>query len=360
MHLLLYADEFDFEGFVTAPPGAGSARDFHDVIDEYEKDYSNLITYSDYPTPDELRSLVKSGAGSCNNSYGANWIVQCAKKDDPRPLYIIVWGAITNISQAIKADPSIAEKIRIHWIAGWNQNHCTEDVGFLMDFNKENRDKLWLIHDRETFRGVQKCFPDEGCYKINFPDCHVKGHGAMGDYYGTLDHGWRIKMGDTPTYMRLLKCADLDDPTTESWGGQFKRKEGFAHYYQDSAFADADLCPSPRGAVSVAKWHKEWLDDWEKRQDRCLAPFDGQVYSESAAAKTMRLPIDFTITDNNLLVRNADTTPASVKIFSANGRVLIQHYGCKQIYALNGINESVILIQISQGDRSVLRKIVGF
>lgn len=63
VHLLAYADSFDFEGLVASPYGLGRKEHILGVIDAYEHDYPNLRTYSDnYPTPDALRAISKQGA----------------------------------------------------------------------------------------------------------------------------------------------------------------------------------------------------------------------------------------------------------------------------------------------------------
>ena len=63
VHLFVYADRFDLEGLVSSPYGEGRKEHILKVVDAYETDYPNLITYSDkYPSPDALRALCKQGA----------------------------------------------------------------------------------------------------------------------------------------------------------------------------------------------------------------------------------------------------------------------------------------------------------
>jgi hypothetical protein len=101
VHYLLYSDVFDTEGLISSPWGAGTVKDIFDVIDRYEIDFPNLRSHStDYPTPDYLRSITKQGAidlapykGYRQATEGSDWIIQCAKKEDPRPLYVLIWGA---------------------------------------------------------------------------------------------------------------------------------------------------------------------------------------------------------------------------------------------------------------------------
>ena len=99
------------------------------VIEKYEKDYTNLRSYSDkYPTPDELRSITKQGAekrapgkGYRESTEGSEWIIKCAHKQDERPLYVLVWGLLEDVAQALHDDPSIQGKIRVYYIGGPNK-----------------------------------------------------------------------------------------------------------------------------------------------------------------------------------------------------------------------------------------------
>ena len=77
-------------------------------IAQYEKDYPNLLKHSqDYPTPDYLRSIVKIGnIGYVSEmekpSEGSDLIKERILDDDPRPLYIQVWGGTNTIARALK------------------------------------------------------------------------------------------------------------------------------------------------------------------------------------------------------------------------------------------------------------------
>lgn len=129
VHYLLYADLFDTEGLISSAWGAGRVSDIFEVIEQYEKDYPNLLTHSkDYPTPDHLRSITKQGAidiapykGFSQSTPGSNLIIECAKKEDERPLYILAWGLLEDIAQALHDAPEIIEKLRVYYIGGPNK-----------------------------------------------------------------------------------------------------------------------------------------------------------------------------------------------------------------------------------------------
>ena len=271
IHYLLYSDLFDTEGIVSSPPQKGRKADILEVIDEYEKDYPNLKTYSDkYPEPDYLRSIAKQGAinpapeqGYNSPTEGSRWIIHCAKKKDSRPLYVLVWGAITDVAQALHDDPAIKQKIRVHFIASWNQKQDQNAFAYI----DKNHADLWLIHNNTTFRGWYMGGNQKGDLgNKSFVDKHVKNHGALGKYFAPLKGG-SIKMGDTPSYAFLLR-GNPEDPTKESWGGRFIKRKGRPNWWIDDP--DPALAEAGRsGAKTVNKWRKQYLRDWQKRMDRC-------------------------------------------------------------------------------------------
>lgn len=271
VHYLLYSDLFNTEGVISSPPGKGRRKDILEVIDKYEKDYPNLKTYSDkYPTPDYLRSIAKQGAtnpapekGHSSPTEGSKWIIHCAKKEDPRSLYVLVWGSITDVAQALRDEPGIKGKIRVYFIASWNQK---QDQNAFRYIDKNHAD-LWLVHNNSTFRGWYIGGNQKGeLGNSSFVDNHVKDHGALGKYFVPLKGG-RIKMGDTPSYAFLLRGMP-DDPTKDSWGGRFVRKKDRPNWWVD----DPNQALAERGhlgAKTVNKWRRKYLRDWQKRMDRC-------------------------------------------------------------------------------------------
>jgi hypothetical protein len=274
VHYLIYSDLFDTEGIISSPPGKGRKKDILSVIQQYEKDYPNLKTYSvNYPTPDYLRSISKQGTknpapdkGYSNSTDGSNWIIKCTNKKDPRPLYVFVWGAITDVAQALHDDPGIKKKIRVHFIASWNQRQDRNAFGYI---DKHHPD-VWLIHNDTTFRGwYTGGNQNDDLGNKSFVRMHVKNHGALGKYFAPLKGG-SIKMGDTPTYTFLLRGTP-DDPTKNSWGGRFVRKKGRHNWWIDDPNPAVAQNGRP-GAKTINKWREDYLRDWQQRMDRCSRP----------------------------------------------------------------------------------------
>ncbi len=226
VHYLLYSDLFDTEGLISSPWGTGRASHILEVIDAYEKDYPRLKKHSkDYPTPDYLRSITRQGAidtapykGYGESTPASELIIECARKDDERPLYILGWGLLEDIAQALHDAPDILPKLRVNYIGGPNKKWGLNAYEYI----RREFPELWIIEDNSTYRGWFNGGNMEGDLgNHSFVMEHAAGHGALGAYFADK-LGGVIKMGDTPTVTWLLD-GDPENPEAESLGGRFER-----------------------------------------------------------------------------------------------------------------------------------------
>lgn len=227
VHLLLYSDMIDLEGMIASPWGPNPNRKRHllTLIDVYEKDYPNLRTWSpDYPTPDHLRGIAKQGGtflaappGWGTPNEGSSWIIECARRDDPRPLWVLLWGGYEDLAQALHDAPDIKGKLRVYMIGGPNKKWSTAAYDYIA---REHPD-LWIIEDNSSYRGWFTGGDQSGDLgNAGFVQRHVKGVGALGDYFAGIAP--QIKMGDTPSFAYVLG-AHPEQPGAGGWGGRFVR-----------------------------------------------------------------------------------------------------------------------------------------
>ena len=208
-HLLMYSNEFDIEGLVSSPSfGDGHKGEFLRMIDIYEKDLPKLSQHiGGLMTPGQLRPLVKQGrqseAPACGYgepTEGSDWIVRQARKDDPRPLYILVWGCLEDVAQALHDAPDIASKLRVYWIGGPNKKWGLNAYCYIA----ENFPDLWMIENNTTYRGFiyDSKNPDE--WNAGFFEHHIKDAGNLGRDFAAYYKG-NPKLGDTPSLLYMLK-----------------------------------------------------------------------------------------------------------------------------------------------------------
>jgi hypothetical protein len=272
IHYLVYADLFETEGLISSPPKDGRAQDLLACIDAYEADFPNLRTWSHgYPLPVALRRMVKQGAldPQSNNvptttiSDGATLIIARAQAEDSRPLYVLVWGSITDVAQAIGKRPGIKAKLRVYSIGSWNTKQDPKARDYLFSQHPD----LWWIENDTTFRGMYMGgVQHEDFGNRSFPAEHVNGHGQLGALF--MEKKAKIKMGDTPSVLYFLR-GDAGVPEREHWGGAFVRpfpeaRPTYWHDNPDKSVSDH----GKRGAKTVNRWRTNYLLDWRGRMDR--------------------------------------------------------------------------------------------
>lgn len=252
-HLLMYANEFDIEGLVSSPSyGTGSKDEILRMIDLYEKDLpklqAGLLTIDDtsvYPSPAYLRSITRQGkrdeaplCGYSTATDGSDWIVECARREDSRPLWVLVWGAMEDVVQALHDAPDIAGKIRVYWIGGPNKKWGCNAYNYLVN----NFPDLWFIENNATYRGLIGSAKDNSMYQAPFWENFMKGKGSLGDDFKNYYDGI-VKMGDTPSLLYLMNGADPYKPESEHWGGRFEKMSMSPKYIIEGPMTASDTVP---------------------------------------------------------------------------------------------------------------------
>ncbi|MHC4432534.1 MAG: DUF1593 domain-containing protein, partial [Planctomycetota bacterium] len=244
VRLLLYANEFDLEGLIaTSVRSKVNPAQMYERIEAYRTVRPNLIRHSDgYPTAGFLRSLVKSGVKTRNmtsvgpgkSTEGSRHIISVLDKKDERPLWITVWGAPTDLAQALwdvshsrsKAElDSFISKIRVYDIAG------QDDCGGWICHNFPN---MFWLRSVDMFQAISvriaRPFPPHvtgpniETFTTEWVANSVRDHGPLGALYP--ERKWKYE-GDTPAYLHLLPTG-LNDPersTHGGWGGRFNLVE---------------------------------------------------------------------------------------------------------------------------------------
>lgn len=271
VHLLVYADAIDLEGMISSPYGPGRKEHILQVIDRYERDYPNLKSHSArYPAPAALRAISKQGAtdsaglrGFGQPTEGSRWLVECARRGDPRPLWVLVWGGIDDLAQALHDAPDVKPKLCVYFIGGPNKKWSTTAY----DYIERAHPDLWIIEANDTYRGWFTGGNQSGEWgNAAFVSTHVAGRGALGDFFATgirFDAKTRstVKMGDTPSLTYLFGKTP-EDPTKDSWGGRFVRAWERPRYTFNRAptaadrvetFAIVELIYRPAAAPADAK-----------------------------------------------------------------------------------------------------------
>lgn len=278
IHYLMYADRFDTEGLISSPYGEGRTRDIFKIIDLYEKDLPRLKAHSaGFPQPEELRAVVRQGAvdeaparGWSKATEGSEWIIRQARSGDARPLWVLVWGGLEDLVQALHDAPDIAPKLRVYWIGGPNKKWSVNAYRYLV----RNFPDLWMIESNSTYRGwFTEVDPEDGWGNADFFEKHIRGAGALGKDFVHYYEG-AIKMGDTPSVAHLL-YGDPEQPGGPGWGGSFVPLHYSARRVFEGNTSLADTLP----VYGIIEWVFHGPEAGLKKDEPCMrVEVDGQRF----------------------------------------------------------------------------------
>lgn len=285
--MIHYSDIFDIEGLVASVSEDGFDPNptlLRETIRNVQVDTLRGKGYEELTPEATLLSKVSVGKGfkaapqPGHASEGSNQIIEQVRlgreRGDSRPLWILVWGPMTDVAQALHDEPSIASSIRIFSIGNVNSDMDLGSRDYIFNFMQTRVPGLFWIDNssrvgfRDTYEGVFRGGNQTGEWKSqNFIDMNIRGHGAAGDKFPLAYGNIGLKEGDSITLLYLISpkfggVGNVDNPTAESWGGKYKRyNEAYPNYY-------IDCCGNQTAAKeSISKWRVQYLSHWKARWD---------------------------------------------------------------------------------------------
>ena len=336
---LLYAGDFDTEGLIYASsqfhwkgdgkgtsqyiPGREYSRQGRDlgpqtswrwaegekfidnVVDAYAQVYGNLKVHdSNYPDPEYLKSIIRFGnvefeGDISQDSPGSDLIKKVLLDEDPRPVFIQVWGGPSTVSRALKSiqeeyqgtpewesihakvsakaklclsgqqDQTYKEYIQVFWpeVESIMLNAGVTSLGYGAKRAVVNKADTVYFGAEWTDRNIKSKGILGGLYRV-WGDGKQMSEGDFTDYFGLsgysveelvnmgywvwtppLPYGNFISEGDTPCYLNLIGngLRAYQGQEFGGWGGRRKnlsedeKKAGFTAPYAMRAVKDEVL-----------------------------------------------------------------------------------------------------------------------
>jgi len=250
VRLLVYANEFDLEGIVatTSTWQRDTLRPdiIQRVLDAYAQVEASLRRHAEgFPSAAELRRRVATGqpgygmaaVGDGKLSPGAALIIRAVDRDDPRPLWVAIWGGANTLAQAlweVRAMRSPAEvaafvaRLRVYSISDQDDagpwiRRTFPDLFYIVTPSTPNGEEYY----RATWTGISG-----EVYYANCPgadsttitnawlDEHIRRRGPLGRAYPRYTF---IMEGDTPSFLNLIGngLAAHYNPGWGGWGGRY-------------------------------------------------------------------------------------------------------------------------------------------
>jgi PKD repeat protein len=283
VHMLVTSNEVDLEGLIATTSCWAPTQSSGNIsslltprINAYGQVLPNLQKHaSGWPSVSYLQSITKLGqtgygmgdVGAGKDSAGSNLIIAAVDKDDPRPVWVNLWGGGNTLAQAlwkVKDTRSPAQvdqfvsKLRVYDVLG------QDDAGAWMTKNFPN-----LMYIRAT-NLVYNWQPSD-----SWLDSNVQNHGVLGAQYPDRQYA---NEGDSAAFFYELPngLTDTDHPDWGSWGGRFgptktagvrgmscggklSNEPSFDPYYM---YKDAS-----EGGSSISRWSTAIQNDFAARMD---------------------------------------------------------------------------------------------
>ncbi|HEY3371917.1 MAG TPA: DUF1593 domain-containing protein [Prolixibacteraceae bacterium] len=276
VRFLLYINEFDVEGLVASSgtlANIAKKQNMLDMIGLYDQVDENLRKHdSRYPTADYLRSVtfqglsgtwgrsVSNNIGEGKDSEASEAIIDIVDKPDTRPVWFCVWGDCSNLAQAIwkvqhtrsaAGLQTFLSKICIYQIA-----HQDDTIDWLLD----NFPSLFIIYSKTTYMGIFG--GSDPLSDLDWLNMNIRqNHGPLGAVYPQYwaEGNTGMKEGDSPSFLYLVSAAhgmnNPEDPTQESWGGQYIRS-GTTNHWVDGP-----------GGSTISRWKSQYQAEFLQRAD---------------------------------------------------------------------------------------------
>ncbi|MEO8404884.1 MAG: nucleoside hydrolase-like domain-containing protein [Chitinophagaceae bacterium] len=324
VRLFLYANQIDIKGMIATTSCWQKNRvapaSIKKIIKAYGSVQPNLNKNElGFPAANTLLLTVKQGlakygmlgVGADQDSEGSDWIIKILEDNDPRPLYISVWGGANTLAQALyklKETKNATEirrlisKLRVYTISDqddsglWMRN-TFPDLYYIVSPGDDYGSATWSAINSQI-KGISNEEISNKWLAQNIQ----QGHGPLGAAYP--DVAWGME-GDTPSWLYLIPNG-LNNPENPNWGGWGGRyelyKPDFAN--QKTVNSGVPLEPETRAIwtnasdnynhfisnnfgrvvtsdttryndnkASLWRWREDFQNDFAARMDWCMSAY---------------------------------------------------------------------------------------
>ncbi|HLH35199.1 MAG TPA: nucleoside hydrolase-like domain-containing protein [Alloacidobacterium sp.] len=308
--LLLYSNELDIEAMIAATSTwqktVTHPETMHKLIEAYGQVRANLLLHAKgWPSSDDLDRRVFTGqpaygmaaTGLDKVSDGAKAILRAADRDDPRPLWISIWGGANTLAEALlsaRATRSpeelkkLVSKLRVYSISDqddagpWIRREFP-DLFYIVQPSTPTSGEYYyatwtgISGDRYYRNGAGADFTT---VTNEWLDSNIRSKGPMGKLYPKFMF---IMEGDTPSFLNLIDngLASWSRPDWGGWGGRYVYRQPYGETHaiwtqggdefgrvtsQDTVMG-ADGREYVSDQATIWRWREAFQNDFAARMD---------------------------------------------------------------------------------------------
>lgn len=251
VRLMTYTNHIDVEGLIATPTGSGREQVLPEhiqrIVAAYGKVRDNLELHEPgFPTEEYLQERISKGTpidgmkgvGEGKDSPGSELLIRAVGSDDPRPIWVTVWGGPNVLAQALwkvratRSPDELAKfvaKLRVYAISDqddsgpWIRKEFPELFYIVtpgVNAGGGFHHATWIAIGGDKFHG-RFGGADFSLVTNEWLDRNIRSKGPLGAVYPR----WKFMMeGDTPSFLNLINNG-LSDPEHPNWGGWGGRYE---------------------------------------------------------------------------------------------------------------------------------------
>ena len=311
---LTYANHFDTEGLAATTSIHQRTRvapqRIRRIVEAYAKVRDNLARHEPgFPTGDQLLAVVTEGlpvyglegVGEGRDSPASAALIRALDRDDPRPLWVPVWGGPSVLAQALwkiratrppEALAKAVAQLRVYAISD------QDDSGPWL--RREFPDLFYIVspgfnaggaYHHATWSGISGDFFHARCAGADFSvvtnewlDRAIRRQGPLGAEY---PHWEFLMEGDTPSFLGLIANGlnEPERPDYGGWGGRYelytpRRMKWHAAAETRPIWTDADdevLGTDGRwhdnNHATIWRWRPAFQNDFAARMAWTIKPY---------------------------------------------------------------------------------------
>jgi hypothetical protein len=250
VRFLVYSNQFDVEGLVATTSTWMRSKVRPDVLDALVARYAEVqpsLRQHDagFPDPAALKQVIASGqigfgmdaVGQGKMTQGAELILRAADKNDPRPLWITVWGGANTLAQALLHARATRDAASLAAVVARLRVYSISDQDDAGPWIRREFPGLHYIAMPSTPDGDQYAYAtwtgisgdhfyknaqgaDFTTFARAWVDANIRGKGPLGKMY---PYPCCIHEGDTPSFLGLIDngLASAMSPSYGGWGGRY-------------------------------------------------------------------------------------------------------------------------------------------
>ena len=350
VRFLLYSNEFDVEATIAATStwqkAATHPETMRALIEAYGQVRPNLLLNAKgWPEAADLLSRVHAGqpayglasTGTGKGSDGSRAIEQALERDDPRPLWICIWGGANTLAQALidlragKSDEELARlvaKLRVYSISD------QDDAGPWI--RREFPDLFYIVspstptsgeYYSATWTGIsgdryyRNCAgADDRTVTNEWLETNIRSKGPLGKMYPKFMF---IMEGDTPSFLGLIDNGlnAYRRPDWGGWGGRYVYRQPYGETHPiwtqgGDEFARATSQDTVTGAdgqmhtsdqATIWRWREAFQNDFAARMSWTISDFAHANHNPVAAVNGQAgtAPIEMSVEAGQTLTLDA-------------------------------------------------------